>query len=293
MASALLFWAGGAAAETNNPVVSPPEAKNLSRVLPALWFPVGESLTYKVYWGVIPVGYCRATINWIEKDGRPQLHIRALGKSNKVVETLYPIEEIVEAVVDPVAFQSWFNWRWSSEGGKKGLQRTTFHRAERRLVWEDLLKDKRKELDFDPQATDLPALIYLLRREGLRPDEERAYNVYADEVPYELRLKTERVEQVSLSAYGSVEAVKLEPTGLKKNTGEMYRKGRLWLWVSTDPRHIPVRAVIRVPVASVSMVLIDVAGPGDDFWITRKKASAYDEGAEKLLSGIKNPKEML
>jgi len=47
MMAALLIAAGACAAENNEQ--------------PELWFPVGEQLTYQIYWGIFPVAESRVT----------------------------------------------------------------------------------------------------------------------------------------------------------------------------------------------------------------------------------------
>jgi len=96
-------------------------------------------------------------------------------------------------------------------------------------------------------------------------DETRTYNVMTDEKLYELIIEAGRKERLSLAKYGRIDSLKIEPKG--KFDGMFVRKGRMWLWVSDDPRYVIVRATASVPVASIKIILREVRGPGDDFWI--------------------------
>ena len=90
-----------------------------------------------------------------------------------------------------------------------------------------------------------------------------------DEKMYELIINSGKKEKVSLEKYGKVPCIKMEPVG--KFDGLFVRKGRMWLWVSDDPRYTICRVAASVPVASIKIMLKRVKGPGDDFWIQSAK----------------------
>ena len=54
---------------------------------------MGETLDYRIYWGVIPVGSSRVTTEWIEEDGRTLIAIRFRTKSNDVLSKIYPVDD--------------------------------------------------------------------------------------------------------------------------------------------------------------------------------------------------------
>ena len=66
-----------------------------------------------------------------------------------------------------------------------------------------------------------------------------------------------------------VPSVKLKPTATFE--GLFVRKGEMEVWVSTDPRRIITMASAKIPVASIRLVLDEVKGPGDDFWVRPRR----------------------
>jgi hypothetical protein len=86
-----------------------------------------------------------------------------------------------------------------------------------------------------------------------------------DEKLYEVIVEASKVDPVTLENYGRIACIKMEPKG--KFNGMFVRKGRMWLWVSNDPRYAICRMVASVPVASIKVMLKRVRGPGSDFWI--------------------------
>ena len=69
-----------------------------------LWFPVGEKLVYRLYWGIIPVGTCEMCTQWIEVEGKTLLSIKATAKTTYVVSKIYPVDDYIETRVNPATF---------------------------------------------------------------------------------------------------------------------------------------------------------------------------------------------
>ncbi len=257
---------------------------------PALWFPVGERLVYKIYWGFIPVGYAVTTSEWIEEDGRTLLAIRIRGKSNSVVEKIYPVEDFLETIIDPETFLPLRFTKDLSEGRYRAHQRTTFDHANLTAKWEALDEgdDREETFPIEADTRDLISLMYKIREGGFKEGMKLHYQVMADEKLYELIVEGGKKERVSLAHYGKKEAVKVEPKG--KFQGLFVRKGRMWVWVTEDPRCLIVKIAAQVPVASINMMLLDVSGPGTDFWIEGKK-SKMDESEIAFIEKSRRDKE--
>ncbi len=231
---------------------------------PELWFPVGESIDYEIFWGIFMVGKATAKTDWIEREGRRLLTLTVEGKSNGIVEKLYPVELFMQTVLDPVTFLPLTFEKRNREGRHRYHEMTVFNHAKRKGHWQSLLKDKQKIFEIEAETRDLMGLMYWIRKEPVKAGEVRQFNVMADEKMYELILEAGRKEPVTLADYGKVDCIKMEPKG--KFNGMFVRKGRMWVWVSDDPRYTICRIAASVPVASIKIMLKSVHGPGDDFW---------------------------
>lgn len=237
--------------------------------LPELWFPVGEEIDYEVFWGLFMVGEATAKADWLNRDGRRLLALTVKAKSNGIVEKLYPVDEYLETLLDPATFLPLSFEKNSHEGKRHTHELTTFDHAAKTGHWRSLIKDKQKDFAIEADTRDLLGLMYWIRKEPIQAGEKRQYNVMTDEKMYELIIDSGKKEKVSLEEYGKVPCIKMEPIG--KFNGLFVRKGRMWLWVSDDPRYTICRAVASVPVASIKIMLKRVKGPGDDFWIQDRK----------------------
>ena len=231
---------------------------------PKFWFPVGEEIEYEVFWGIFMVGEATAKAEWINRDGRRLLSLNVRAKTNGLVEKLYPVEEYLESVLDPVTFLPLSFEKDSHEGSRHYHELTTFDHAAKKGFWRSLLKDKSKEFDIEADTRDLMGLMYWIRKDPIRDGETRQYRVMTDEKMYELVVEAGKKEKVKLDEYGKVRCIKMEPKG--KFNGMFVRKGRMFLWLSDDSRYTICRATASVPVASIKIMLKRVRGPGDDFW---------------------------
>ena len=254
-----------------SPVLAQPAAPGLAwdDPVPELWFPVGEEIEYEVHWGIFMVGEATAKAEWLQRDGRRLLALTMKAQSNGIVEKLYPVKETLQTILDPVTFLPLSFEKESHEGRHDYHELTTFDHAARQGHWRSLLSDKKKDFEIDADTRDLMGLMYWIRKDPIRAGETREYRVMTDEKMYELIIEAGKPDTVALDNYGKVSCIKMEPKG--KFNGMFVRKGRMWLWVSDDPRFTICRIAASVPVASIKIMLKNVRGPGDDFWIRNAK----------------------
>jgi hypothetical protein len=252
---------------TNN--AAPAAAAPVSTGTNLLWFPVGETLTYSVYWGFIPVGDAVVTSEWIEDDGRRLIQVTHRIRSNKVLATLYPVNDTVQTVIDPGTFRSVSFFLDQKEGRHSAREVTKFDYAKGVAQWESMTKAKKKEFAIDQDTRDLVTFMYFMRRDGFKVGEDRNFRVMADEKVYDLNVKVAAEEKVAVEGYGKVACLRLEPTA--QFNGLFVRKGKMTVWVSNDKRFLCTRVDAGVPiVGSVHVYLTSVGGPGDDMWVKKE-----------------------
>lgn len=232
---------------------------------PDLHFVVGEQLTYDLYWGVFHVGSSVVTTEWTEEEGRKLLYVGARTRSNKVIATLYPVDDVVEALIEPVAFRPVRFTRNLREGRTRRHDAITFDFDTLTARYESFLSSKVKELQIRDDSRDLLTFMYFMRRHGFQVGSTNAFKVMADEKLYDLTVAGLKLEDVKLDAYGPVPSIKLEPKAMFE--GLFVRKGRMFTWVSTDERRLLTKAWVDTPFANVKILLRDVKGPGSDSWV--------------------------
>ena len=239
----------------------------------AFGFPVGEELTYTLYWGIIPVGHAHVTTSWVDDEaGRRLLHIRGRTLSNKVIGKLYPVNDVVESFVEPDSFLPVRFARNLSEGRTRRHDETVFDFSTLKATYRSFIKDKVREFPIEPDSRDILTFMYYTRRQTFQEETAPKFKVMADDKLYDLTTAAQKTETVRLERYGDIPCLKMEPKAAFE--GLFVRKGRMFTWVSTDSRHLLVKAWVDTPFANVKILLEKVHGPGSDFWVRPKDAAA-------------------
>lgn len=236
---------------------------------PPLWFEIGEQLVYTVRWGVIPVGKSVVTTDWADYEGRRLIAIRFVTKTSGFINSIYPVDDFLETLIDPVTFLPVRFIQKMNEGRHHSDEVTYFDHAAGVAKWESKVKNKTKEYPIDANTRDLISMMYYLRSKPFKPGEVTEHRVMADEKVYDLYLKTKDYENLDFDDFGKVRSLRIVPEAAFN--GLFVRKGKMTVWVADDPRRIALSIKATVPVADVRITLAEVLGPGNDFWIQRSK----------------------
>lgn len=242
-------------------------------------FPVGEELVYRVYWGFIPVGKARIVTRWVEEDGRQLLAIRYRARSNRVLAALYPVDDIVESVVDPATFLPVRFIKNLREGRHRNDEVTTYDFDKLMAHWESRTKNKSRDYPVEDDTRDLVTFTYFVRGQGFQTGTNRLFRVSDDDKLYDLTLRAYEEEALDLPGFGKVKCMKLEPVA--ESQGVFVHKGKMLIWIVQGERCIVTRVVATLPVANVRAVLSEVHGPGDDFWIQRTRENLKGQPKEE------------
>lgn len=249
---------------------------------PEMWFPVGETLLYTMSWGFIPVGSSRVTSEWIDFEGKERIRIQMRSKSNSVIEKLYPVDDLMETIVDPATFTPVQFHKKLSEGRYRADETTRFDYDKMLATFTANMTGKTKEYPIEKDSRDLLAFMFFMRSVTVDPDqqEEITYRVMADEKLYDMHVPPPKLEKVKLKKYGKIPSYRYKPRASFQ--GLFVRKGDMDLWVSNDARQIITKMLVDTPFANVKIYLKEVTGPGDDKWIKKKPKSGTDDGGEAV-----------
>ncbi len=253
-------------AATNLPGRDPASPTNTTMVnRPALWFPVGEEIYYKVQWGVWIVADTKVSSEYIQEDGRELLAIRVITKTRSLLSTFYPVDDFIESVVDPVTFLPLRFTKRLSEGRYRLHEITTFNHKTRMAHWHHLLRGDQQDFAIEADTRDLVSYMFYMRSQKFKPGQHDESRLMADEKLYDLLVDARDIEFLDIGNYTKIRTVKLDPEA--KFHGLFVRVGKLDVWVSDDERCLCVRAIAKAPVIGTIRLLIDrVEGPGDDYW---------------------------
>ncbi len=249
---------------TNAPPAAGTNAPLLMRAVD-LPFPIGEELTYRVYWGYIPVAVATARFDWVELDGRKLLSIRSTARTNKYADKIYRVDDLMESIVDPETMLPVRFTKISHEGRYWTHEITTYDHANRVAHYESKKNGEKQDYPLDADTHDLFSMMYVMRSQPFVIGQKPHYRCLTDDRIYDFWVDVLKEERVDLENYGKAPCVKVEPVAAFN--GLFVRKGRVWFWISRDKRQFMTKMVAEVPVAKIWDVLDKVSGPGTDFWV--------------------------
>lgn len=253
-------------------------------------YPPGEKLTYRLYWGVLPVGSASLSTDWIDYEGRRLLALRAYAKTTSVLDYIYPVSDWVESVVDPETMLPVRYVQKLREGKHRRDDTIVFDHAARIAYWHSGLTGASNTIPIQAESRDVLSFVYFMRSKGMDIGEQRTSRVIVDNKTYDLEVTALGREPIDVDPYGKVECLKLEP---KAKFGAIFvRKGKVMSWFSADPRRICVRVTGKVPVANVKACLLTVEGPADEFWSTGESGPPEPPPGETNAASRLSPAEL-
>ena len=254
-ALAALFLAGGSAAPLSPSAISDPH-QLIGSVLPMTTdyqsltaFP--EKLIYEVSWGLISVGYSTLEVEEVvEFNGRPAYHLVSRAESNSFCDTFYKVRDINE---------SWWDARTlSSLGYTKKLREGRFVRDEW-VIFQDgnwLGKWAGRDGNFNVATGTAPAgvqdilsSLFYVRGKTLKTGEDIVLDVNTRQ-NWPLVVRVLAQQRLKMPA-GRFNAFLVEPA--LRQEGLFIQKGnRLQVWLSDDPKHVPVLIKVDVFFGSIT-----------------------------------------
>ncbi len=226
---------------------------------------VGEQLDFEILWVGIPAG--RATLaveERLEVAGRPALRLVSTAVSNDIVDVFYKVRDRAESVIDCTGRYSLrFSLR-TREGRRRRERDYTFDLIRREATLDEPGQAVRRFPLPEPVQDPLSSL-YVVRTLPLEVGRSLSLRAFEGGRLWELEVEVLRRERVAVPA-GSFDTIVVKP--LLKFEGVFQQKGDVVVWLTDDPRRMPVRMQSKVKIGSVAAELTShriqpgQAGPG-------------------------------
>ncbi len=240
-----------------------PAAKPVSRlkegrgpVIPALKeYPVGEELEYQISWLGVPVGLVTITVSeTADADGllKGLKKLSCVGRSNKYLETFYPVLIQLTSYVDPQTgsprrFEASVKRRKRKHESSitfDPVQKTAFHK---------LPKKKSTTVPVSEKTQDGISLLYYSRTLPFRVGQEVPLEVTADGKNWHMTGRILRAGTVDLRGLQVWQA--FEGQLQLAYPVPFFEGAKAFVWFSADEQRIPLLAKIKSAIGPVSVVL--------------------------------------
>lgn len=225
--------------------------------LPNRAWDVGEHLTYAVKYGPIRAGTSILEVeDEIVWQGRPALRIKS--STTSADWFFYRVRDTIISTFDKQGLFTWQYEKHQREGNYRNDEVAKFSPAEKKVYRND---DGRKSPPEPVEAfvKDILGALYYTRAQKIKFGETKSIKipVHDGRRSYQMEIDILRRERVRVPA-GEFDCLVIEPK--LQSDGIFVRKGRLFLWLTDDDRHIPVRIRTVIPIGSIVANLEKMSG---------------------------------
>ncbi len=229
-------------------------ATDLARPLENRAFGPGEKLVFTLEFGAVTAGTGILEILPFAKiDAHKCYQFRAEAKSAKGFDYIYKVRDRIDSFVDSVMFVSHRFTKRLREGNYKDDKLVDYEHNTRKATMIQAGSDN-KITDFDTLAVDILSSMYMLRLMPLEVGKPVHIPVHDVDKKYPLMVEIQKKERVSVPA-GKFDCVKVEPK--LESEGIFKRKGRIWVWLTDDEKHMPVMMATELPFGTIKGSLIE------------------------------------
>jgi hypothetical protein len=217
-------------------------------------FKPGESLTYEVSWSkIVTAGI---TVMEVRRettpDNRALLRFIVTGRSVGAVDRLYPVNDTVQSVFDPLIMQS-LSYDLTQSHGKRTKHRDLVFDHMRKTVTSTLNDEPPKTIVApDPVQDPLSALYYLRTKGDFAAGSVMTIDLNDGNKNWSMEVHTLGRENVRTPAG---EFATIMVVAYPRAEGAFTRKGEIFLWLTDDIRKIPVLMKAKIAIGSLVMTL--------------------------------------
>ena len=218
----------------------------------SLPFKVGEKLTFSVRYGFLRAGIATMEVaGKVTCGGGECLHIVSEAHSTMPFSLFYEVEDRVESFIDAKHLYTWRYEKTLREGSYRDHEVVVFDQQNNLATYPD-----GKKVSVPQGVQDVLSSLYYVRTMEIEVGKSIFIDNHADEKNYALEVRVLRIEEVKVPA-GTYQCYVLEP--ILRAAGIFQHKGRLTVWLSTDPSHIPVMMKSKIVIGSIDAVLTEAS----------------------------------
>lgn len=225
-------------------------------------FGANEHLDYKVYynWKAVwaKAGNVTFDINEVNLNGKPNYHIKAVGKTYPFYNIFYKVHDVYETYVDKKSSLPNKFVRDVNEGGFKLDHTYNFNRDLNKVHTVSKVNDEKekvKSFDFNACTHDMLSVIYQMRTldySKMKIGDEVPVEVFLDNEFYNLSMVYKGKAMVD-TKFGKIRCLKVIP---KVISGRVFKdEEAVIVYVSDDANKIPVLIETPISVGSIKAIL--------------------------------------
>jgi hypothetical protein len=228
----------------------------------ALPFRPGETLEYDVTWSVFPAGRVTAALRSGGQPSKDDYAVTTTAQSQGFVSVLFSVENEYRSFFNSQTLCSERISKKIVEGRRRKETEIVFDSKRKLAILEehDLTKPndpaKHAENEIPGCVEDVVTAFYYLRGQDFQIGHPIHLPVNDGSRTYDVTVDVQAREQIQ-TPLGTRMAIRVEP---KVFSGLFKRKGRILVWFSDDPQHLPLRIKSVIAVGTITGTLRSVTG---------------------------------
>lgn len=229
-------------------------------------FKKGESLNFRVHYGIINAGTAQLEVKTEDKKIGPRdvYHVVSTGSTNSAFDAFYKVRDRFDSYIDQEAMVPWLYINSQVEGGYTGHKNIAFNH------YKDYAKTPEKEIKTPDNIQDLVSSYYYARcldYSKAKPGEVFTMQTLIDNEVVTYHYKFLGREVIN-TEFGKIKCLKFCPTLLK---GRVFKhEDDMTVWISDDENKLPVRAEAGLLIGSVKMDLTSYSGLANPIAFVKK-----------------------
>ena len=228
-------------------------------VAPVSAFNLPERLVYNISWAGINAGIA---VQEVTVQGH-ELHIVSTVRSAGWLIRVFPVDDRTESLLSRGGpadiFETSKLYREKiNEGRTHRLKEAQFDQTRLKVDTKDFLKNTEKSESISVRTFDNLSCLYFVRSSELVPGKSIYFDIYDCNKLWNTEVKVIRREEIS-TPLGRFKTIVVQPQ--LKSEGIFARAGDITIWLTDDPRRIPVMMTTKVKIGHITAMLV-----GGSYW---------------------------
>jgi hypothetical protein len=222
--------------------------------LTAETFNIPEKFVFDLTWTGVKAGTATLEIT----NDKDLINIVSTARSADWVSVFYTVEDRIESRLARTGTNSIIGlpqkYRIKTrEGSHRRDNEIVFDMEKRKAVFINHLDGKNKDADIEENTFDPLSCFYYVRTLKLEAGKSVFVDMFDSKKMWNVEVQVLRKEKIKTSL-GIFDTVVIKP--LMKSEGIFNRKGDMYIWLTDDRKHIPVKMQTKVAVGSITATLI-------------------------------------
>lgn len=219
----------------------------------AAGFRVPEKLVYDLTWAGIKTGTATLQIS----NGDEKTTIVSTARSADWVSVFYTVEDRIESELStplhPAVLGTPRNYRVKiREGNHRRNKEVVFDNTRHRASFTDHLSGEKKEIEIRDNTFDPLSSFYYVRTLNTEVGKSVYVDILDNKKLWNVEVQVLRKERISTSL-GDFDTIVIKP--LLKSEGIFNKRGDMYIWLTDDGKHVPVKMQTKVAVGRVTATL--------------------------------------